>query len=130
MSNTNTTTEEMRALVDSLAEAAIIKFYQSRAEEQQTNKTTATTTTTTTTTTKQKKKKKKKSTIKAMSSASLSFGDVTKFNTDSWCSTYAHNYLKESSTPTPRTLGGKIHCWTDTGRVDLKVIAQIDEAES
>ena len=43
-------------------------------------------------------------------------------------------YLNEKNdTPrpaTPRTPDGKIHCWTDTGRVNLKLLAQVTDEES
>ena len=134
MATTSTTTpestEEMRALVDSLAEEAINKFYQSRADEQAAKQASDTMTVAAATSTKQKKKKKKKKVIKSQ----LTFGDVDKFNVSSWCSTYADEYLNEKNdTPrpaTPRTPDGKIHCWTDTGRVNLKLLAQVTDEES
>ena len=135
MATTSTTTpestEEMRALVDSLAEEAINKFYQSRADEQAAKQASDTMTVAAATSTKQKKKKKKK---KKVIKSQLTFGDVDKFNVSSWCSTYADEYLNEKNdTPrpaTPRTPDGKIHCWTDTGRVNLKLLAQVTDEES
>ena len=131
VTTTPESTEEMRALVDSLAEEAINKFYQSRADEQAAKQASDTVTVAAATSTKQKKKKKKK---KKVIKSQLTFGDVDKFNVSSWCSTYADEYLNDKKdTPrpaTPRTPDGKIHCWTDKGRVNLKLLAQVTDEEN